>query len=57
MTCTNWLLTISAIIIFVLTLWPGLLGNEITKWTIVITSIVILALAWTGVKCNFCSVR
>ena len=56
MVCTNWMLTILAIVIFVFTMWPSLLGTA-TTWIIAISAVLILIIAWTGVECKFCKKR
>lgn len=54
MTCSNWILTVFAVAIFVFTMWPEMMGIVATKWVVGIAVIVILIVAWTGVKCTYC---
>ncbi len=54
MACANILLTIMAFVIIALTLWPTIAGVETSQWIVVLASIVVIILAWAGVKCRFC---
>lgn len=56
MVCTNWMLTILAIVIFIFTMWPSILGTAAT-WVVAISAVLILILTWTGVECKFCKQR
>ena len=53
MTCANWSITIFAAIIFVLTLWPAILGGAV-KTILIIASLLIIVMVWAGCKCAFC---
>jgi hypothetical protein len=35
-------------------MWPESIGMVAAKWVIGIAAIVILIVAWTGVKCTYC---
>lgn len=54
MTCSNWILTVLSIVIFVFTMWPDSIGMIAAKWVIGIAAIVILIVACTGVDCKYC---
>ena len=57
MTCTNWMLTVLAILIFVFTVWADNIGTGTAKWIVAIAAVVVLILSWTGVKCKFCETK
>ena len=54
MMCSNWILTVLAVVIFMFTMWPDTIGLTASKWVIGIAVIAILIVAWTGVKCSYC---
>lgn len=54
MACANILLTIFAILMIVFTMMPNLLGAANTIWATVILAVLVIIIAWTGVKCRFC---
>lgn len=54
MTCSNWILTVLAVVIFMFAMWPETIGMTASKWVIGIAAIVILIVAWTGVDCKYC---
>ena len=54
MTCANILLTIFALIVIAMAAWPTLLGAGNAMWVNVIMGILIIIVAWTGVKCKYC---
>lgn len=54
MTCSNWILTVLAVVIFIFTMWPASIGMMAAKWVIGISALIILIVAWTGVKCKYC---
>ncbi|MFH1803177.1 MAG: hypothetical protein ABH864_07060 [archaeon] len=54
MACANWLLTIAAVLIFGFAVWPGWGGVVATNWVVGISAIVVLIVAWTGVRCRYC---
>ncbi len=53
MTCSNVMLTLGAILIFLFVVWPGV-GGMATKWVVGIACLAIVLIAWTGVKCSYC---
>jgi hypothetical protein len=57
MTCANWILTVLAVVIFIFTMWPEMIGIVAAKWVIGIAVLAILIVAWTGVKCKYCECR
>lgn len=57
MACANWFLTIAAVVILVLALWPELLGAVATKWVVIIAAFVVLIVVWAGVKCKWCEME
>ncbi len=54
MTCSNWILTVLAVVIFLFTMWPETIGVVASKWVIGVAAVIILIVAWTGVKCAYC---
>ena len=54
MVCANILLTIAAILTFLFAVWPGLAGEMVTRWVVGIAAVVVVVVAWTGVKCKYC---
>ena len=54
MTCANSMLTIAAIAVFILALWPDIVGAVADKWILVIAALMVLFVAWTGCKCKYC---
>lgn len=54
MTCANWLITILSAIVLVFTIWPTLLGDLVAKYIIIITTIIIILIVWTGCSCKYC---
>jgi len=54
MTCANWILTVLAAIILVVTIWPSWFGATAKTWTIIIAAILVLITTWTAVDCKMC---
>lgn len=54
MTCSNWMLSILAVVVFIFALWPGIAGVTVTKWIVGIAAVLILIISWTGVECKMC---
>lgn len=54
MTCSNWMLTIAAILTIIFAVWPAMVGLEVAKWIIVIIAVVVLIIAWTCIDCRLC---
>ena len=54
MTCANWMLTVGAALIIVLSFWPEFVGASASKWVIVVTAVVMLVITWTIVECKPC---
>ncbi|MBW3000110.1 hypothetical protein KY339_05550 [Candidatus Woesearchaeota archaeon] len=55
MVCANVLLTIAAILTFLFVVWPAALAGEmVTRWVVGIAAVVVVVVAWTGVKCKYC---
>ncbi|MFH1425110.1 MAG: hypothetical protein ABIG28_00045 [archaeon] len=53
MTCTNWMLTILAVVVGVF----AYLNNSATMWVNMIAAVLILIIAWTMVKCKPCEAK
>jgi hypothetical protein len=55
-TCTNWMLTVLALVVFGVAVWPGVGGGTsgITMWILGIAALIMLVLAWTGIDCKLC---
>jgi hypothetical protein len=54
MVCANIILTLAAILTFLFAVWPGLGGEMVTRWVVGIAAVVVVVVAWTGVKCKYC---
>ncbi|MEI6731795.1 MAG: hypothetical protein WCK90_03890 [archaeon] len=55
--CKKWTNTIAALIVILLTLWPGLIGGAVaSKWIIAIAGLVIIIVSWMC-GCDCCSVE
>ena len=50
MTFANWGLSVLAVLIFLVAVWPGWLDETITMWTVGIASVLILVMAWICIK-------
>lgn len=49
-----WLESVVAIVVFVLALWPGILGAMASKWILVIAAVVLFLHAWGCKRCKNC---
>ncbi|MCA9485981.1 MAG: hypothetical protein KC506_04005 [Nanoarchaeota archaeon] len=50
----KWFEVIVAIVVFVLALWPALLGMEVSKWVIVVAAVVLFVHAFMCKNCGSC---
>ncbi len=49
--CKSWCELITGIVVFVLALWPALLGAEISKWVLVIAGVLLVIHSFGVDKC------
>ena len=54
MTCTNWLLTVLAVVLLAVTFWPNVVGASVVKWVVVAVAVIVIIVAWTMVECKPC---
>jgi len=57
MTCANWGLTVLALIVFAVTIWPTILGATASMWVAAICAILIIVIAWSMVECKACKAK
>jgi hypothetical protein len=56
MSCANSGITLFALIILVLTIWPALLSAVAVKWTIIVATVLIIITVSAGCECKWCKV-
>lgn len=54
MTCANWMITVLSAIVLIFTFWPGMLGATVSEWIIIISTLLIILVVWTGCNCKYC---
>jgi hypothetical protein len=56
MTCSKWAVTVFALIILALTIWPSYFSANTTKWLTIISVLIIAIVVWAGTVCK-CNIK